>query len=49
MLDGPKYDGDLCDSKKNNCLKGLVCKDDGNQNGVGRCIPGSKLWNQNFR
>jgi len=37
--DGPKYDGDLCDSKKNNCLKGLVCKDDGNQNGVGRCIP----------
>jgi len=36
---GPKHDGDLCDSEKNNCLEGFVCKDDGNMNGVGRCIP----------
>lgn len=40
IVAGPKYDGDLCDSSQNNCFEGLVCKDDGNQNGVGRCIPG---------
>ena len=42
--DGPKHDGDLCDSEKNNCFEGFVCKDDGNMNGVGRCIPGLKKF-----